>query len=92
MLEGLFVSQYLNDFKTITNQLYSTKIELDDEIRALILLALLPNNWEAMRMAVNNLVSKMKLSYDNVWDRILVEEVQSKDSGEFFWYRYGCES
>lgn len=92
MLEGLFIAQYLNDFKKITNQLPFVEIEFDDEIRPLVLLASLPNNWEAMRMVVSNFVNKMKLSYDDVWGMILAEEVQRKDFGEFFWYRYGCES
>ncbi|RVW68574.1 Retrovirus-related Pol polyprotein from transposon TNT 1-94 [Vitis vinifera] len=37
------------------------KIDFDDEIRALIVLASLPNSWEAMRMAVNNSMGKEKL-------------------------------
>ncbi|RVW77417.1 Retrovirus-related Pol polyprotein from transposon TNT 1-94 [Vitis vinifera] len=45
------VAQHLNEFNTITNQLSSIEIDFDDEIRALIVLASLPNSWEAMRMA-----------------------------------------
>ena len=41
-------------------------IEFDDEVRALILLASLPNNWEAMRMAVSNFVGKSKLKYVDI--------------------------
>ncbi|RVW20652.1 Retrovirus-related Pol polyprotein from transposon TNT 1-94 [Vitis vinifera] len=37
------------------------KIDFDDEIRALIVLASLPNSWEAMRMAVSNSTGKEKL-------------------------------
>ena len=44
------VAQHLNEFNTITNQLSSVEIDFDDEIRALIVLASLPNSWEAMRM------------------------------------------
>jgi hypothetical protein len=50
MAEGVAVAKNLNEFNTITNQLFSVKIEFDDEIRTLIVLALLPNGWEVMRM------------------------------------------
>ena len=44
MAEGTPVTQHLNEFNTITNQLSSVEIDFDDEIRALILLASLPNS------------------------------------------------
>uniref|UniRef100_A0A2N9I8X4 Retrovirus-related Pol polyprotein from transposon TNT 1-94-like beta-barrel domain-containing protein n=1 Tax=Fagus sylvatica TaxID=28930 RepID=A0A2N9I8X4_FAGSY len=51
MAKGAAVAKHLNEFNTITNQLFSVEIEFDDEIRALIVLASLPNSWEAIRMA-----------------------------------------
>ena len=48
----------------------------------MILLASLPNIWEAMRMAVSNSAGKVKLNYDDIRDLILAEEVRRKDSGE----------
>jgi hypothetical protein len=44
MTESTSVTQHLNNFNTITNQLSSVEIEFDDEIHALILLALLPSS------------------------------------------------
>jgi len=44
MTEGAPVTQHLNNFNTITNQLLSVEIEFDDEIRALILLASLSSS------------------------------------------------
>jgi len=82
MTEGAFVTQHLNNFNTITNQLLSVEIEFDDEIRALILLASLPSSWEGMRTAVNNLAGKSKLKYDDIRDLNLAEKVRRKDSGE----------
>lgn len=35
-------------------------------------------------MAVSNLASKMKLSYDDICNMILIEELLRKDSREFF--------
>ena len=81
MVEGSPMAQHLNEFNTITNQLSSVEIDFDDEIRALIILASLPNSWEAMRMAVSNFVGKSKLKYDDIRDLILSEEVRRRDAG-----------
>ena len=64
----------------ITNQLSSVEIEFDDEVRTLILLASLPNSWEAMRMAVSNSAEKSKFKYDNILYLILSEEVRRRDA------------
>jgi hypothetical protein len=58
------------------------EIDFDDEIRVVIILASLPNSWEAMRMAVSNSAGKSKLSYEDVRDLILSEEICRKDAGE----------
>ena len=82
MAEGTPVTQHLNEFNTITNQLSSVEIDFDDKIRALILLASLSNSWEAMRMAVSNSAGKAKLKYDDIRDLVLAEEVRKKYSDE----------
>ena len=64
MAENASVAQHLNEFNTITNQLSSIEIDFDDEIRVLIVLASLPNSWEAMRIAVSNSTGKEKLKYN----------------------------
>ena len=61
MVDGTPVAQYLNEFNTITNQLSSMETDFDDEICGLIVLASLPNSWEAVRMAVSNSAGKSKL-------------------------------
>ena len=50
------------------------EIDFDDEIRAVIVLASLPNSWEAMKMVVSNSAGKSKLKYDDIRDLILSEE------------------
>ncbi|KAL6315855.1 hypothetical protein AAG906_012191 [Vitis piasezkii] len=82
MAENASVAQHLNEFNTITNQLSSVEIDFDDEIRALIVLASLPNSWEAMRMAVSNSTRKEKLKYNDIRDLILAEEIRRRDVGE----------
>ena len=81
MVEGTPVAQHLNEFNTITNQLSSMEIDFDDEIRAVIVLAYLPNSWEAMRMVMSNSAKKNKLKYDDIRDLILSEEVRRRDAG-----------
>ena len=82
MTENASVAQHLNEFNTITNQLLSIEIDFDDEIRALIVLASLQNNWEAMRMAVSNSTRKEELKYNDIRDLILAEESRRRDAGE----------
>ena len=82
MAKKASVTQHLNEFNTITNQLLSVEIDFDDEIRALIVLASLPNSWEAMRIAVSNSTGKEKLKYNDIRDLILAKEIYRKDVGE----------
>ena len=82
MAKKASVTQHLNEFNTITNQLLSVEIDFDDEIRALIVLASLPNSWEAMRIAVSNSTGKEKLKYNDIRDLILAEEIRRRDAGE----------
>ena len=60
----------------------SVEIDFDDEIRALIVLASLPNSWEAMRIIVSNSTGKEKLKYNNIRGLILAEEIRRRDAGE----------
>jgi hypothetical protein len=82
MAKGTPVAQHLNEFNTITSQLSSVEIDFDDEIHALIVLASLPNSWEAIRIAVSNSAGKSKLIYEDIQDLILSKEVRRKDGGE----------
>ena len=77
--ESTPVTQHLNEFNTITNQLSTVEIEFDDEVQALIFLASLPNSWEVMRIAMSNSSGKSKLEYDDIQDLILSEEVHKRD-------------
>ena len=82
MAKNASVAQHLNEFNTITNQLSSVKIDFDDEIHALIVLASLPNSWEAMRMAVSNSIGKEKLKYNDIRDLILAKEIRRRYAGK----------
>ena len=82
MVENALVAQHLNEFNTITNQLSSIEIDFDDKIRALIVLASLPNSWEVMRMVVSNSTGKEKLKYNDIQDLILAKEIRRRDAVE----------
>ena len=82
MAKNALVAQHLNEFNTITNQLSSVEIDLDDEISALIVLASLPNSWEAIRMAISYSTGKEKLKYNDIRDLILAEEIRKIDVDE----------
>ena len=82
MAENASVAQHLNEFNTITNQLSSVEIDFDDEIRALIVLASLPNSWEIVRMAVSNSTRNEKLKHNDIRDLILAEEIRRRDAGK----------
>ena len=82
MAENASVAQHLNEFNTITNQLSSVEIDFDDEICALIILASLPNSWEAMRIVVSNSTRKQKLKYNNIRDLILAKEICRRGASE----------
>ena len=70
MVENASVAQHLNEFNTITNQLSSVEIDFDDEIRALIVLASLPNSWGATRMAVSNSTGKVITTQKVLFDSL----------------------
>ena len=80
MAEGATVAMHLYELNRITNQLSCVEIEFDDEIRTLIVLAFLPNSWEALGMAVSNSIGKDTLKYDDFQDLILSEEVRTRDA------------
>ena len=82
MAENTSIAQHVNDFNTFTNQLLYVEIDFDDEICALIVLASLPNSWEAIRMALINSTGKEKLTYNDIQDLILAEEIRRRDVGE----------
>ena len=82
MAKNASVAQHLNEFNTITNQLSFVKIDFADEIHALIVLACLPNSWEAMRMAISNSTGKEKLKNKDIRDLILAKEICRRDVDE----------
>ena len=73
--EGASVAQHLNELNTITTQLSLVGIEFNEEVRALILLSILPESWNATVTAVSISSRSNKLKFDDVRDLVLSEEI-----------------
>jgi hypothetical protein len=76
MSEGGSVADHLNEFNMVTNQLSSVKVDFDDEVRALLIMCSLPENWNGLVMVVSNFISgSITLNFDDVVGVILSEEM-----------------
>jgi hypothetical protein len=83
MSEGRSVTDHLNEFNTVTNQLIYVKVDFDDEVRALLILCSFPERWNGLVMVVSNFVSDSNtLKFDDVVRVILSEEMRWKSTGE----------
>ena len=82
MKESALVATHLNEFDTILNPSSSIEIDFNDEVRAPILLASLLNSWKLMKATISNFVCSAKLTFNDIRDRILAEEVHRIDLGE----------
>ena len=67
-------------------------MNFDDEVRSLLILCSLPENWDGLVMAISYSISgSSTLKFDDVIGVILSEEMRQKSigetSGNFFDYR-----
>lgn len=77
MREGGIMSNHLNEFNTLVTQLIYVGINLDDEIKAILLLCSLPNSWEGVVMAVStSMATKSKLKFVDVAATLLSEDMR----------------
>lgn len=80
MKEVGIVSSHLNEINTLVTKLVLVGISLDYEIKAILVLCLLPNSWEGVVMAVSTFVAaKNKLKFDNVTAIVLSEDMWKKN-------------
>ncbi|KAL6126514.1 hypothetical protein ACLB2K_074562 [Fragaria x ananassa] len=70
---GVRVTEHLNNFQSILNQLATMSMKINDELQALLLLGLLPDSWEIF------VVTKLQNSGQDRRDSVLMDE--SKDKG-----------
>ena len=83
MSEGGSITDHLNDFNMVTNQLSSVGVNFDDEVRDLLILCSLLESWDGLVMAVSNYVfGSSTLKFDDVIGVILSKEMRWKSTGE----------
>jgi hypothetical protein len=72
--ERTLIADHVNEFHGIINQLSSLGITFEDEVRALLLLGSLPDNWETFEVTVLNFAPNGVVTWNLVKTKILNEE------------------
>jgi len=75
------LTDHLNNYQGIINQLAAMGIKFDDEIQALWLLGTLPDSWETFRMSLSNSAPDGKMTMNSVKSSALNEEMRRKTQG-----------
>ena len=71
MKEGASVAKHLNEFNIITSQLAFIKIVLDDEIRAILIMCSMPDNWENLIVSISTSAPAGTLKFDDVSSNLM---------------------
>jgi transposase InsO family protein len=79
--EGGSVSNHLNDFQSIVNQLTTMKMNLDEELQALMLLSSLPDSWETLVVSLSNSTPDGKMTMEQVTNSMFNEETRRQAVG-----------
>uniref|UniRef100_A0A803N8D2 Retrovirus-related Pol polyprotein from transposon TNT 1-94-like beta-barrel domain-containing protein n=1 Tax=Chenopodium quinoa TaxID=63459 RepID=A0A803N8D2_CHEQI len=79
--ESKTLSDHLNDFHGILQQLLDMGIKFDDEIQGLILVGTHPDSWDTFRMTLCNSAPQGKITLDLDKVGILNEEMRNKSHG-----------
>ncbi|KAF8400920.1 hypothetical protein HHK36_014223 [Tetracentron sinense] len=66
--------------QNILNQLSAMKMSLEEELKTLLLLSCMPDNWENLVAAVSNAEPEGGLTFAYVTDRLLNEEIRRKSN------------
>ena len=72
---------HTSTFMGMVNPLASTKMPLDDELRALLSLSSQPDNWETLVVSLSNSCQEDKLSLEAIKASLLNEETRRKKMG-----------
>jgi hypothetical protein len=80
--DGSSVIEHLNIFQCHINQLSAMKINIEDEVQALLLLSSMPDSWNTFVVSVSNLAPDGKLMLEMVKNSMLNEEARKKEKGD----------
>ena len=75
------MTDHLNTFQGIINQLARMNIKFEEEMQGLWLLGTLPDSWETFRTSLSNSASDGTMNMDLVKSCVLNEEVRKKSQG-----------
>ncbi|MCO5560593.1 hypothetical protein L7F22_014208 [Adiantum nelumboides] len=75
MKESASVASHINDFDSLFAQIRAQRINIDDEMKAIFLLCLLPPSWDIFCTAINNSAPNGTLVYIDVTSSLLSEEM-----------------
>ena len=68
------VAEYLNRFNSLSAQIDSLSIKIEEEVKALLLLAGLPDSWDSYAATISNAKGKDALAVSDVVSALLDEE------------------
>ncbi|MCO5609323.1 hypothetical protein L7F22_063549 [Adiantum nelumboides] len=75
MKESASVASHINDFDSLIAQICAQRINIDDEMKEIFLLCLLPPSWDIFCTAVSNSTPNGTLVYIDVTSSILSKEM-----------------
>ena len=78
--DGTSMSNHLNEFNSMFNQVSEQGIELNDSLKALFLLITLPNSWDTFCTIVSTNAAADGLSSVTMEASLLIEEVNWKNN------------
>jgi hypothetical protein len=79
--DGTPLTDHLNTFQGIINQLAGMGIKFDDEVQGLCLLSTLSDSWETFRMSLFNSAPNGVINMDLAKSSVLNEEKRRKSPG-----------
>ena len=85
--ENSYISDHLNEFQGLLDQLSGMGIKFDDEV-GLWLLNTLPESWEVFRVSITNSASNGVVSFQMAKSGALNEEMRRKTHDSSFQAKY----
>ena len=79
--DGDSVTEHLSNFQGLLNELFTMKLELDDEVQALLLLSSLPDSWETLVVSLSNSAPNGVITINMVKNSMFNEEARRKELG-----------
>jgi hypothetical protein len=81
MSENQSFKEHLNVFNEVTDGLNSVSIIFDDEVLASIILGQMPESWSMTCQSIANSFGKEKLTFQQVVDMIMTQEIRMCEEG-----------